>query len=62
MVPLISLIELCQATIGDNIEQVFVVTPMDSFLFANENLNDPSYLNNVFVVEIIKENGLNCND
>ena len=51
MAPLISSVELRQAAAADVIEQVYVVTPLHSFLFADESLNKSSDLSNVFVVE-----------
>ena len=58
---LISLVELCQATIADELDQVYVVTHVHSFLFAIESENNSSCLNDVFVVETIKC-GLLCNE
>ena len=49
--PLISSMELRRATVADDIEQVYIVTPLHSFLSADESLNKSSDLSNVSVVE-----------
>ena len=56
MVPLISSVELCQAFAADNIEQVYVVTPIYLFSFVVEIFKYSSCLDNVFVDEIVNEN------
>ena len=53
--PLVSLVELHQAIVVDDIEQVYVVTPIHSFLFAIESVNYSSVLNNVSIIETINE-------
>ena len=52
----ISLVELHQVIVVDNIEQVYVVTPIHSFLFTIESFDYSSCLNNVFVVKMVNEN------
>ena len=59
--PLISSVELCRATIVDDLDQVYVVTPIHSFLSAGESENNSNCLNDVFVVETVKS-GLICNE
>ena len=49
--PLISSVELRRAAAADDIEQVYIVTPLHSFLSVDESLNKSSDLSNVFVVE-----------
>ena len=61
-VPLISSVELCQAITSDELVQVYVVTPIHSFLFVVESEINSSFLNDVFVVEIVKESGLNVKE
>ena len=54
MTPLISSVELRRAAAADDIEQVYIVTPLHSFLSADESLNKSSDLSNVSVVETDK--------
>ena len=49
--PLISLVELHRVAVADDIEQVYIVTPLHSFLSAIESLNKSSDLSNVSIVE-----------
>ena len=67
MAPLISLMELCQATASNNIEQVYIVTPTHSFLSTDESVNNSSslimflqlkLLMKVFLKVIHKDNAL----
>ena len=54
--PLISSMELCRAAAAvDEIEEVYVVTPIHSFVFVDKSDNNSSCLNNVFVVETVNE-------
>ena len=55
-IPLISSMKLCQAVAAHNIEQVYIVTPIHSFLSVVENFKYSSGLHNVFVDEIVSEN------
>ena len=41
------------AATTEDIEQVYVVTPIHSFLSADESLNNSNCFNNVFAVETI---------
>ena len=56
MAPLISLMELHQVVAIYNIEQVYIVTHLHSFLFAFESFKYLSDLNNVSIDETINEN------
>ena len=60
--PLISSVELCQAAIADKLDQVYIVIPVHSFLFVVENENNSSSLNDVSIVEIVIESGLNVSE
>ena len=53
--PLISSVELRQAAAADEIEQVYVVTPIHSFLSVDESDKNSSCLNNVSVDETVNE-------
>lgn len=52
---LISSMELRRAVAANQIVQVYIVTPIHSFLSVDESVNNSSCLNNVSVVETIKK-------
>ena len=54
--------ELCQARAADELAQVYVVTPVHSFLSVVKSEINSSCLNDVFVVEIVNKNGLNVKE
>ena len=60
--PLISSMELRRAAVAYKLDRVYVVTPVHSFLSIVESENNSSSLNDVFVVEIVIESGLNVNE
>ena len=53
MVPLILSVELHRVVAVDDIEQVYIVTPIHSFLSTIESINYSSGLNNVSIVETV---------
>ena len=61
MAPLVLSMELCQAIAADDIEQVYVITPIHSFLSVVESEINSSYLNDVSIVETQNESGLIVN-
>ena len=58
---LISSVELGRAIRVDDIEHVYIVTHIHSFLFAVESVNYSSALNHVFIVEMVNESVFESN-
>ena len=53
---LISLVELCHNVVTNDIEQIYVVTPICSFFFKFENCKYSSGFKNVSIDEMVNEN------